>query len=393
MYNRLALYFTCICVRWSHSNAHSTLLYGEEFLQRGIAEEKLQLGVHWARKFCNRNVKLEDKTDINSEIGKRNKILGMATGPAYTFDKLVLFCKSVRKSGFGGKVLIGISKLKYSENRRRIKMFKKFNITGVYLEGVKGGGWGQSICRYYAYMKMVEMFASEHDMILLSDVRDVFFQDPFLSSPFGSRHFLNDSTNILLFNEGLNDLSKEKATLRTTKINYRWLKNIYGIKEAEMLGHNPVLCSGTTIGTKLSMIYYTRAMLYEGYLCLKRNPERYDGRRGHVCSGGADQGFHNYLFWNNLLVGATMVQNAAGPVYTIGIFRGKPVRSLDFERSESGEIISPSARGPQHPVPVIHQWDRHNDFLQYVFQKFALTSEGISKRVFASHLLDGGFSG
>ena len=95
-------------------------------------------------------------------------------------------------------------------------------------------------------------------------------------------------------------------------------------------------------------------MFYEGYLRLRRNLKRYDGKRGHVCSG-----FHNHLFWNNLLVGSTMLQNAAGPVYTIGIFRGKRDRSLDFERSETGEIVSPLARGHRHPVPIIHQWDHH----------------------------------
>jgi hypothetical protein len=74
------------------------------------------------------------------------------------------------------------------------------------------------------------------------------------------------------------------------------------------------------------MFYYTRAMLYEAYLCLARNPKKYDGKRGHVCSGGADQGFHNYLFWNNMLNASVALLNAEGPVYTIGVFRGKPVQ-------------------------------------------------------------------
>ena len=272
MHAKLVLCYFYLSVTWSHCNANLKLRYGRDSLEEGIAEEKLRRGVQWGRKFCNWNVNLEHAKDSNVEIGKQNKIVGMATGSAYTSDKLVLFCKSVRESGFRGDVLIGITKLKSSQNKRRIKMFQKFNITGVYLEGVKDGPWGQSICRYYAYMKMVDMFASEQDVILVSDVRDVFFQDdPFLSSPFGSKHFLNDSTDLLLFSEGLNDLSEQKASLRTVKLNFRWLTNIYGIKEAKLVGHNPVLCSGTTIGTKLGLIHYTRAMLYEGFLCLRRN--------------------------------------------------------------------------------------------------------------------------
>ena len=85
--------------------------------------------------------------------------------------------------------------------------------------------------------------------------------------------------------------------------------------------------------------------------------------------------------------------NGAGPVYTIGIFRGKPVRSLNFDQNIFGDVISPLERGPQHVVPVIHQWDRHVDLLNHVFKKFELVSEGVSMRTFSSNLLEGGFSG
>lgn len=360
----------------------------------GIVEQKLQLGASWGKKFCNWKLKLQESRE-ESKWTNKNKIVGMATGSAYTFDKLVLFCKSVREVGFQGEVLIGVSKLKYSEEKKREKMFKKFGITGVYLDGVKGGEWGQSICRYYAYLELINAFSTSIDNILVSDVRDVFFQDdPFQSSPFGSQYFLKPNCSLLLFSEGLNDISlKGKATLRNTRGNFRWLRNIYGERKARILAQNTVLCSGTTIGTKSAMQYYTRAMLYEGYQCLRRNPSKYDGKRGHVCSGGADQGFHNFLFWNNLLVNSTALPNARGPVYTIGIFRGKPVRSLNFDRAADGKILSPSQRGAQHPVPIIHQWDRHADLLNYVFQKFDLDGEGVTKAAFRSHLLDGSFSG
>ena len=140
------------------------------------------------------------------------------------------------------------------------------------------------------------------------------------------------------------------------------------------------------------MIFYTRAMLYEAYLCLRRHPNKFDGKRGHVCSGGADQGFHNYLFWNNKFNASVALLNAEGPVYTVGIFRGKPVRSLDFDRNTDGDVITPPQRGPQYVVPVIHQWDRHYDLLDHVFKKFELAAEGVAKKTYSAHLLDGSFS-
>ena len=41
------------------------------------------------------------------------------------------------------------------------------------------------------------------------------------------------------------------------------------------------------------------------------------------------------------LAGALSMPNAAGPVYTIGIFGGKPIPNIHFERDEAGFVISP----------------------------------------------------
>jgi len=356
-----------------------------------ISESKLQFGESWSKKFCNwqNKISFPEKTGTTSP----NVIIGMATGSSYTFDKLVPFCKSARSSGFHGSVILGVTKLAGRNEKKRKKMFEKFNITGVYLTGLKGNEWGQSTCRYHAYLKIIRHFASEGDSILISDVRDVFFQaDPFTSFPAGAVNFLNTTTSLLLFSEGLNDITEQQAILRNTRANFRWILNIYGHTKAKLIAGNAVLCSGTTIGTRSGMLYYTRAMLYEAYLCIARNPKKVDGKRGHVCAGGADQGFHNYLFWNNMLNASVVLLNAEGPVYTIGVFRGKPVRSLNFERNIEGDVISPSQRGVQYVVPVIHQWDRHADLLKHVFDKFDLVSEGVSKQTFSSHLLEGSFS-
>jgi len=361
------------------------------FSQSHISDVNLSFGESWSKKFCNwHKISFPKKSETYSP----NIIIGMATGPSYTFEKLVPFCKSARLSGFHGSIILGITKLGGRQEEKRKRMFNKFNITGLYLAGLKGNEWGQSICRYYAYLKVIRYFASETDFILISDVRDVFFQaDPFISAPSGAVNFLDASTNLLLFSEGLNDITERQATLRNTRVNFRWLVNIYGYKKSKSISNNAVLCSGTTIGTRAGMLFYTRAMLYEAYLCLARNRKKIDGKRGHVCSGGADQGFHNYLFWNNMLNDSIALLNAEGPVYTIGVFRGKPVRSLNFEVDAKGDVISPSQRGVQHVVPLIHQWDRHADLCKHVFDKFDLISEGVSKRTFSSHLLDGGFSG
>lgn len=377
-------YYLCLCFVWSQF-----LLIDSYAL---ISENSLQFGSTWSRKFCHWNtISLPEKNIAEST----NLVIGMATGTSYTFDKLTPFCKSVRQSGFSGAVVIGISKIPKNDERRRMQMFNKFNITGVYLDGMKKNEWGQSICRYHAYLQLILHFADQSDSILVSDVRDVFFQaDPFSSLPLGSSNFINSTSQLLLFSEGLNDITEpRRAILRNTRGNFRWLVNIYGYKKSKLFSENPVLCSGTTMGTKSGMLYYTKAMLYEAYKCLKRNPNKFDGKRGHACSGGADQGFHNYLFWNFKLNASVALLNGAGPVYTIGIFRGKPVRSLDFDQNSDGDVISPPQRGSQHVIPLIHQWDRHDDLLRHVFKKFKLVSEGVSMKIYSSNLLEGSFSG
>ncbi|CAL6334175.1 unnamed protein product [Bathycoccus prasinos] len=372
----------------------STYAIDEKFDEKpdSARQSKLdfRLAASWSKRFCNWKIFLPKAPSSDF----KNKIFGVATGSLYTFEKLLPFCKSIRIAGFRGVVVIGVSKLKGSEERKRNKMFDKYNISRVYLDATKGADWGQSICRYYTYMEFLDHFANRHDSVLVTDVRDVIFQeDPFNSSPYGSQNLISSDTNLLLFEEGLNDISEAKVTLRNTGPNFRWLTTVYGHKKFDQIKNNTPLCSGTTIGTKAGLKYYTMAMLLQGYLCLKRNARKFIKNRGHVCSGGADQGFHNFLFWNRMLIGAVSIRNGAGPVYTIGSFRGKPVKSLDFDRDMNGRVVSPSQRGAQYAVPIIHQWDRHKDLVKYVYEKYNLKLEGVPFHQFDSRLSKGSFTG
>ena len=382
--NRLAIFLLGIYASFKPLQTGSEVTH--------LSTGSLNSALSWSREFCRWNIFLPRKFEL--EYIQPNKIFGMAIGAAYTYEKLLPFCKSVRLSGFNGAVLIGISKLKGNAEKRRNKMFSKYNITGIYLDNMRGNEWGQSICRYQAYMEFTDNFAEQKEIILITDVRDVFFQeDPFDSVPFGAKNFLNSSINLLLFQEGLNDISNEVVTLSNTAPNFRWMTNIYGYKVFGAFRYKTPLCSGTTIGTKSGLQDYTRAMILEGYLCLKRNPKKFVKKRGHVCSGGADQGFHNFLFWSKRLPMGAALKNGDGPVYTVGMIRGKPARSLNFDQNHLGEVVSPVQRGPECRVPVIHQWDRHNDLIKYVYEKYDLRAEGLTEKEFLLQLSRGSFTG
>ena len=87
-----------------------------------VSESKLHFGSVWSAKFCHwdsKKITLPVKYDSKS----RNLIIGIATGPSYTFDKLAPFCKSARLSGFSGNIVIGVSKLRRNEERKRMQFY------------------------------------------------------------------------------------------------------------------------------------------------------------------------------------------------------------------------------------------------------------------------------
>ena len=107
----------------------SSTAFGSDFGENGIPEEKLQLGAAWGRKFCRWKVEVpqipSDPAKSDPAMGhERNLIVGIAKGSAYTYDKVLPFCKSVRKAGFQGEVILGISRLKGIETQREQRFLR-----------------------------------------------------------------------------------------------------------------------------------------------------------------------------------------------------------------------------------------------------------------------------
>jgi hypothetical protein len=63
--------------------------------------------------------------------------------------------------------------------------------------------------------------------------------------------------------------------------------------------------------------------------------------RRDVCIGGADQAFHNVLFYRGQLPGAHAVVNGAGQVYTVGVF-GK--FGMTLRRDAEGFVVNDDGR-------------------------------------------------
>jgi hypothetical protein len=155
--------------------------------------------------------------------------------------------------------------------------------------------------------------------VLMTDMRDTVFQ----RDPFGSEAPEVPFNTLQVF--------QEHYTKRTTNWVVDWpVFDCKGIKFDE-----PMLCSGTTIGTRSSMLEYLRIMHAEmdewmndpKCCCFQTNVD--------------DQSMHNYVFYSGKLDHiAVAIPNRVGLVNTVGV-----IASLVFEQHVNQKKVELEAAG------------------------------------------------
>jgi hypothetical protein len=171
----------------------------------------------------------------------------------------------------------------------------------------------RDVRRFFLYYRYLRSRGHAYENVMLTDVRDVLFQDDPFDFDIGTRlHcFLEDA----------------RQTLATEPYNRKWLRMAFGPELADELGSRPIACAGVSIGPTELVIGYLRVMV-DHLLRLR------------VQAVGLDQAVHNYVLHSERVSGAQLVPNGAGPVATLGIV---PVEDL----------------GPLLGASVLHQYDRH----------------------------------
>jgi hypothetical protein len=139
-----------------------------------------------------------------------------------------------------------------------------------------------------------------------------------------------------------------------------------GKEKWEKVKDSTVLCSGTSMGTKIGMHRYFDRMLkeiaervtYED----KANCEGWFGDKCDCRTGGVDQGYHNYLFHSGEFgPNAIAIPNLEGIVLTVGFMCAAPeyfnssagvlAKTVDKEGlATTGDGVTTAA--------VVHQHDR-----------------------------------
>ena len=202
-------------------------------------------------------------------------VMGMATG--YPLNVYERFVGTLRKSGFSGNIILGVDEeidqktINYFQRQRvTYKIMKWTNCTYAKSEKEDEDIFQRTTCASpYPDIKIRwSRFPLQRDWlneckectgpVLIMDVRDSFFQlDPF---GMGSGPI-----------KGL-QVFQEHPSQKTTHWLTEWpIKQCKGKKYEE-----PMLCSGTTIGTRAAMLQYLEIMYQEMKVWISKEECRFD---------------------------------------------------------------------------------------------------------------------
>lgn len=207
--------------------------------------------------------------------------------------------------------------------------------------------------RYALYEYWLQHY-NEQSYILILDFRDTFFQ----GNPFASFGVIKDRVpkyELQLFEEN----AKVKQ-IGICVYNSLWVGRCFGKPALEKIKHNPVLCSGSTLGSYEAISYYVRTMLssMDEVKCWLKGIE-------------SDQGYQNYLYYNGKfdVKGGTTTRFAQGTgiVNTIGALNGhrvpKEMKGPLHTHWKAREEPPPNGEGyiinyDGTRSVCVHQWDR-----------------------------------
>jgi hypothetical protein len=172
--------------------------------------------------------------------------------------------------------------------------------------------------RLFDYLAFLRQNPGRYQTVILSDLRDVLFQDNPLKIPHGTLDCF---------------LEWEEMTIAKCPFNSVWIKLGFGEEEFALIQNKPISCAGFTIGTQAWIENYLDMVIE----CVAVRKQLF---------AGADQGIHNWLIHTGNLP-CNLHVNEDSPVYTVGYVPGIFVRNhVVYNRKGIAPI-------------VVHQFDRH----------------------------------
>jgi hypothetical protein len=277
-------------------------------------------------------MQLEVFTNDDKLSTKKNLILGILDN--YSFHQVQKFFLSINKTGYKGDIVMLVGS---KTTPGTIKKLRKLGVN-VLLFPDLGSLPADSVAakkfkfpqpinyfnfRHYLYYDFLLRHKDEYKYVLLTDVRDVYFQrDPF---DFAIGNGLYCAT------EG------KTKKIRDCSFNGRWVEFIYGKEGLSDIGNNIISCAGTTIGTTEIILDYLAEVLSE--------IEKLADAKTAI-----DQAIHNYLIYKHRLNDVKFLSNDDGVILTLSYEHNYVIGEDDLVRAPNGRVVN-----------ILHQFDRMPD--------------------------------
>jgi hypothetical protein len=263
---------------------------------------------------------------------KKNLILGILDN--YTFPQVKKFVSSLRRTRFNGETCLFIGP---DTPYRTIKRLKENGIHLEYFNGLNFLPEGNLTLnrfklrqpinyfnyRHYLYYDYLLKNRDSYENVLLTDVRDVYFQDDPFSFETGNSLYCA--------------LEGAGSKIKDCSYNSPWMRYIYGQEALDGIGNNLISCAGTTWGKVDIILGYLEKMLGE----IEKVPD---------AKVAIDQAIHNYMIYTGMLDNVSFLTNDGGVVLT-----------LSYEKNYSIDREGRVRVGDNKLVKVLHQFNRYPD--------------------------------
>ncbi len=289
-------------------------------------------------------------------MNNKNLIIGIAAN--YNRFDIIVFIESVRKTGCLAEIVL----FETNFTPDCYQYCTENNVTTVNINSAhpwfKEEHHLQQLRKLHSFVNfpahfirffLIDSYLKCHNCysnIIISDVRDVFFQEDPFKGPFNP-------------NEIYCYLESEALTIAQEPINEAWVRNGYYEVGLMEIKDDFISCCGVVVGDSDAIRRYVKVMCDEFERLADAKVEiGFDGVMEQAC--------HNYLLRKGKFNPVNIVSDDAGLVSTLSYF--KPISDIFINADKqitnlSGKII-----------PIIHQYDRFPKFDRMLQHKLSFKS-------------------
>ncbi|MDQ0246212.1 hypothetical protein J2S09_003816 [Bacillus fengqiuensis] len=266
------------------------------------------------------------------DVFQQKKDLIMGAISNIPLENIKIFLKSLEQTGFTGETVLFIENID-NQTQEIIKDFK-LNVKLIPIQRV-GSERNFMIhdYRFSLYYKFLLVEGNRFNNILLTDVRDVFFQtNPFLEN------WSKDSITVT-----------KEAWLIRQEINWnvQWILTKFGHKVLSAIQHQPILNAGTIFGPTKFMIDYLKELTHV----------LFDNEYVPI----SDQSSLNYLVHTGIIKPVAYSDNENGPIMTLALENQININQDNQVLLKNGNSAS-----------ILHQYDRHGHLIDLLRSKITI---------------------